>query len=53
MDAISVLKCLASIPSSMAPPHVEDFRMVVMYLSRGALVSSVRNTFHSRGYDIP
>lgn len=37
MDAISVLKCLASIPSSMAPPHVEGFRMVVIYLSRGVL----------------
>lgn len=37
MEAISVLKCLANIPSSMAPPHVAGFRMVVMYLSRGAL----------------
>lgn len=45
-EAISVLKCLASIPSSMAPPHVEGFKIVVMYLSRGAL-------HHVRENDVP
>jgi len=51
MEAISVLKCLASIPSSMAPPHVDGFRMVAMYLSLEAL--GFISESHAKGNVIP